>query len=262
MPCVQQDGYERMLTIARLTLVDAINNRLFLLALAAVIGLFMLAVFIGELAITETRQVQAVILASALRLFAVMLISLFVITSMVREFNDKGVEILLALPLPRYAYYFGKLSGYALSSLLLAVLVSVPLLFFAEVGAVALWCFSLCCELLLVIALSLLGLFTCTHIIPAYTGVLAFYLLARSLEAIQLLSTSPVLESNAWPQEFMYGMIAMIALVLPDLGRFTNSSWLAYEIQPAVLLPVLLQTLIYLCILVSAGLFDLYRKNL
>lgn len=251
-----------MFTIARFTLVEAIKNRLFLLAIVAIIILFGLAVFIGELAITETAQIQVVILASALRLFAITIVSLFVITSMVREFSDKGVEILLSLPLPRYEYYFGKLLGYALLSLVMAALASVPLLFFAGTGAISIWFLSLCCELLIIIALSLISLFTFTNITSAYIAVMAFYLLARSIESIQLLSASPILEFKTFSQEFMNHLVDIIALVLPDLGSFTNSSWLIYEIEVAEILPVLLQTVIYFSILVSAGLFDLYRKNL
>ena len=75
----------------------------------------------GELAITETGQTQAAIAASILRLAAVLLVILFVTTSVNRDFSDKSVELMLSLPVPRAGYYFGKFAGYALVAAFTAV---------------------------------------------------------------------------------------------------------------------------------------------
>jgi hypothetical protein len=51
--------------------------------------------------VTESAQVQVSLLAAFFRFAAVFLVATFVVTSLVLEFNDKGLELVLALPLPR-----------------------------------------------------------------------------------------------------------------------------------------------------------------
>ena len=251
-----------MFTIAYFTLLEAVRNRLFILVTAAVIGLFGLAEFIGELSITETRQVQAAVLSSLLRIFSIAVICLFVITSVLRELNDKGLEIILSLPMPRHGYLLGKLFGYAGLSLLISIMVSLPLFLYASAVQVIYWFFSLFCEQVLVVSLSLVCLLTFSNVTLSFITVMAFYLLSRSMEAIRLLSAGPILESDTVSQDFMHSLVNAIALILPDLNAFTQSDWLVYGVDFTDLRTVLIQTILYLAILLSAGLFDLYRKNL
>jgi len=251
------------LTIARFTFHESVRNRLFLFAVILVVCLFGLAEFIGELAITETVQLQASIMGSLLRIFAVFIVSLFVITSMVREFNDKGFELALSLPIRRFSYYLGKLTGFALLGLVIALLAGTPLLLYTDPIPLAAWVLSLFLELLIMIAVSLLCLFTFGNITISFTIVAAFYLLARSMNAIILISDSPLLVTGSLSQEVIGILVHSIAVVIPDLNRFTDTSWLVYgNVGWTELNGVIAQTMIYLLLLTCASLFDLYRKNL
>ena len=251
-----------MFTIAYFTLLEALRCRLLLLMLTVVVGLFGLAQFLGELSITETRQAQASVTASLLRVFSICATCLFVISSVLRELEDKGLELILSLPLPRHAYLFGKLTGFAGFSLCVAVLAALPLFLYAPAAAVGCWMLSLFCEQLLLAAFSLLCLLAFANISLAFTSAMAFYLLSRSMEALRLLSTAPVLVSDANSQVLMNFLVNALALLLPDLHAFTRSEWLVYGVNADAVGTVLIQTLVYLPVLLSAGLFDLYRKNL
>ncbi|MGH8120416.1 MAG: hypothetical protein ACRESK_07360, partial [Gammaproteobacteria bacterium] len=77
-----------IVTIARYVVIEAARNRLPGLLLMGLIGIFGLGEFIGGLAITETAQVQCSLVAFIMRLAAVFIISLFVITGVVRDFNE------------------------------------------------------------------------------------------------------------------------------------------------------------------------------
>lgn len=247
--------------MARFTFLEAVRNRLFSLVIVGLVCILGLTEFIGDLAITETRAVQSSLTASGLRLFSVCVIGLFVVTSMVREFNDKGFEMLLSLSMTRTSYYFGKFAGFALLSVVIITAASLILLLYSPAVDVLAWFFSLLCESLIVIALSLLCLFTFSSITTAFTALIAFYLLSRCMHVIQLISASPILESKAFAQEFIDYLINAIAYVLPDLNLFTRSEWLVYGVSTNDVLPVVTQTVIYLLLLISAGLFDLYRKE-
>jgi len=251
-----------VLTIARFTFYEAVRNRLFMLTLAGLVCLLGLTEFVGELAITETNNIQAILIGAGMRLFAVATVALFVITSMVREFNDKGFELIAALPMPRSSYYFGKFLGFFMLSLVIAVATALLLLIYSPVTAVLFWLLSLACELAIVISLSLLCLFTFSNVTVAFMVVICFYILSRSINTIQLISNSPIMEFYTFSQQFLRLATDAIAFMLPGLHDFTKSEWLVYGVGWQSLWPVLIQTAVYLLLLSAAGLFDLYRKNL
>jgi len=247
--------------VARFTFLEAVRNRLFVLVIIGLICILGLTEFIGDLAITETRAVQSTLTASGLRLFAVCVVALFVVTSVVRELNDKGLDMLLSLSMTRASYYFGKFAGFMLLAVVIAVAASLILLLYSPAVNVLAWLFSLLCESLIIIALSLLCLFTFNSITTAFTAIIAFYLLSRTMHVIQLISASPILESTTFSQSFIDFVINAIAFLLPDLNLFTRSDWLVYGTGVDNLIPVFIQTVIYLTLLIAAGLFDMYRKE-
>ena len=248
--------------IARVTLLEAVRFRLFIMSITVVLGLSGLAGFLGELSITETSKVQVSVTASLLRVFSIVIVCLFVITSVLKELNDKGLEILLSLSMPRYAYLFGKFSGFAGIALCISLMACLPLLLYVPAVRVSCWFLSLVCEHLLIISLSLACLLTFSGASLAFVAVMSFYLLSRSMEALSLLSASPILAADTVAQDFIYLLVAALALVLPELHVFTRSDWLVYGVDVTDMGTVLTQTLVYLAVLLSVGLFDLYRKNL
>lgn len=249
-------------TIAFYTLLEALRNRLmWLVVLVALIGIA-LSGFLHEIAITESGQIQVALLAAFLRFAAVFLLATFVVTSMVREFNDKGLELLLALPLPRAGYLLGKLAGFAALALVPALIFGLLTAFLAPPAQTALWALSLICELWIVAAFSLLCVLTFNQIMAALSATLAFYLLARSITALQLIGQGPLSE-NTLSQQVINFVIDAIATLLPHLDGFTRTEWLVYHTGNwAALPPLLAQTGVYLALLAGAALFDLYRKNL
>jgi Cu-processing system permease protein len=254
--------HNSILTIARFTFLESVSNRLFALTFVGLFCVFGLCEFVGELAISETNKIQAILIGAGMRLFAVATIALLVITSMVREFNEKGFDLIASLPLPRYHYYFGKFLGFFLFSLIVAIPTSGLLLIYSPTLTVSLWFLSLVCELAIIISLSLLCLFTFSNVTVAFMVVVLFYILSRSIHAIQLISHSPIMGSYNFSQQFMRFMTDALAYLLPGLHDFTKSEWLAYGVDWQDLRTVIIQSGIYILLLCAAGLFDLYRKNL
>jgi len=249
-----------MFTIARFTLLEARRNHLFVVAAAGAACLYAIGEFVGAISVTEARQIQSALTASLLRVASIALLSVFVITSALRELNDKSLELLLSLHRPRHWHFLGKFSGYAGLALALSLILSLPLFNHAPALPALCWLLSLVCEQTLVIAFSLLCLWTCANATVAFGMTAAFYLLCRGMETARLLSQSPLLDGSAAP--VLRGLVEAIALLLPDLSAFTRSDWLVYETGFVNLGPVLIQTAIYLPLLLSAGLLDFHRKSL
>jgi len=254
---------KKILTIARFTLLEAIRTRLLWIVLIILALLFLGSLFVQHISVTETPRMRTGFLAATARMSAVFILSLYLAGSMVREFNDKVVDLLLSLALPRAGYYLGKFLGYAGIAVAIAALTALALLPLVPSWDLALWGLSLAMELTLVAALTLFCVITFAQLMPAISFVIAFYLLARSISAVRLLSTSQLLAPNDWTNRAIARLVDALGWLLPGLDRFTSTGWLVDHTGTLVVLGVnALQTLVYGGLLLGAGLFDLYRRNL
>ena len=251
-----------ILTIARYTMLEGLRARLPWLALLMMLVLFAASVLVGQLAITESRRIQTAFLAATLRPAAVFMLSLHIIGSMAREFNEKGLEFILSLDIPRASYVLGKLLGFMLVGLLLALAVSAMVTLLAPAPDAALWGASLAWELWLVAALSLFCVMAIPQITPAASFVVGFYVLARSIGAMQLMSGSPLAGDASLGSQTLSHLVGLFALLLPHLDTFTQSAWLAdHSGDWGLVAAIAVQGAIYLALLATATMFDLYRKN-
>ena len=252
----------QILTIARYTIIESLRNRLLLLTFLVIGISFALVEFIGDLAITEHRVTQVAILAAFLRISAVVMVTLFVVSSTVRELQDKTLEMILAMPIRRGNYYLGKLIGYFYIALLVSIIFSVLLLLYADAEQVFIWMISLFFELILVVALSLVMLVTFNQVPSALTAVFIIYGASRIVTSIFLMAKFPIIAHTSMAQKFMDSVIELMTWLLPDLHRFTQTEWLTYNTAEwGVLLPLFGQTMVYLIFLSFIALFDFYRKN-
>ena len=252
----------RIGAIARYTVLEAWRNRLIVLAVVAVVLLTLLSLFARELAVTESGRLQTAILASTLRVASVFLVALHILNGLTREFNDKVLELMLSLDLPRPAYLVGKFLGFAIVALAVAAIVTVPVGVLAPIHAALAWGCSLAMELLIISALSVFCITTFTQPLPAAAFVTAFYLLARSITAIQLMSGSSLLAVDGFGQKASAMLADAFALALPRMDAFTQTAWLVNDaVARPALLDIFLQTTAYVGLLLAAAMFDLYRKN-
>lgn len=248
-------------SLARMTLLEAVRNRLLWLA-AIVVGVTLgLAGFLSQFALIESIEIETTILAALLRTAAVFIVATFVITSMVRESNDKVNELVLSQAAPRAAYFLGRLSGFFLIATALALLFSLPLMLLVPATHVAIWTGSLICELLLVVSVSLFCVLSLAQLLPAFSATIGFYVLARSMAAMQAIASfSP--GNQQWVDNVITRIVNLIALILPSLDQMTQTSWL---LKGGPTLPVigtiLFQCVLYVALIGSAALFDLYRKS-
>ncbi len=254
--------FSQIQTIAKFTIIESIRNRLLWLSLLMMVIGFVLVEFVGDLAITEHNATQLSVLAVFLRLSAVMLVALFVVSSSLRELQDKTLEMILAMSVPRSKYYLGKLLGYVSVATLIGLIFALLLLLYAPFEQVLIWSISLVLELVLVVAMALVMLFTFKQTPAALTGVFLIYVASRVMSSLYLMSQYPIVSNHGLGQKFIDGFVGLMTWLLPDLSRYTQTEWLVYSVSDwSQLMPILLQTLIYLSLLSTIALFDFYRKN-
>ena len=249
-------------TFARFILLEARRGGLPWLALAAVAVALALAAFLSQVALTETRELQASVMGALLRASAAFLITVHVASSTVRELNDKGLELFLSFPLPRSTQYLGRLAGFAATAVFLALACALVLLAVAPLPAVALWGLSLAVEGVLVAAAALFFSLTLAQLVPAIAATAGLYMLARSMAAIQAMASSPLSEPSAAGEAARFAVDA-VALLLPRLDAATRTEWLLYGASfDGDYARALLGMALYAVLVTAAGLFDFYRRSL
>lgn len=256
-------GRQQIATLARFTLLEASRTHLMWLYVGALTLAFSAAYFVHQLAITESARMQTAFFAAASRLVAVFVLSLYILTSLVREFNDKGLELTLSFDLRRADYILGRFLGFMLIAVAMALLAGLPQMLLAPVPAALQWGGSLALELIMIAALSVFCILTFTQLMPAASFVAGFYLLARAMTAIRLISSAPIVSDETLSRQVMGWVIDALALVLPALDQFTQSAWL---VDSAAGWPAIgncaVQATIYTALLIAAAMFDFYRRNL
>lgn len=249
-------------TVARYTLVEALRSGLPWLAAAFVLGVLGLAGFLARVAITEASALQASTAGALLRAGTVFLIAAHVVASVSREANDKGLELALALPVSRTAYYIGKLAGFCLAGAMLAIFSSLPLLIWTGPADLAPWCLSLGAECALAAAAALFFASAMSQTLAALAATTGLYMLGRSMSAIQAIASGPQ-AADSLPADAARWFVDALALLLPRLEMATRSDWLLYGAPPAgVFAHTLLGLALYILLLAAAGLFDFSRRNL
>ncbi len=250
-------------TFSQFTFREAIKNRIIWIAVAIAVSGLGLGAFITEVAVMEGEEIQLTLLAETYRFSAVFVMMIFVISTIVREFNDKCMDIFLSLPITRLSYFIGRSCGFALCGLFLAAMFGSVLLLYGNIENVALWSFSLWLELLIMALVSFFCVLTFNQQIPpAFSVAFFFYLLTRSLDTIELISESALLATSLGNLLFEY-TIDVLVLVLPNLDRFTRAEWLVIELPTIHSFSlVVLQSAAYVLLIGSLAMFDFKRKNL
>lgn len=250
-------------TIAKYTLLEFLRARVLVFSVVLLLGIVLLAEFAAETTITEALAAKGILYAFVSRLMVVLILTIYICNNIAAEFNEKRAELFLSLPMPRAEYLFGKLLGYLAAALLLTSVIGIVALLYAAPIAALYWWLSLLLELGVVICLCLFFSLSFRSSTVSIGCVLAFYLLARSMGALLLISGSNIVQTGTLTVQLMESLLGLIALLLPDLWRFASSDWLVYGAGEISDLGInIAQAIIYMLLISAAALFDLYRKNL
>lgn len=244
-----------------MVLIEARRGALAWLALSAVVLGVALAAFLSQVALTESRPLQLAVVAALARACAVFLLAAHVASSVVREMNDKGLELMLSLPVARWQQYLGRLAGFSFCGAMLALVFAAPLLLWAAPSRVGLWALSLALECALIAAAALFFTVSLGQVVSGLAATAGLYLLARSVASLQAIAASPLAEASAAHDVARWG-VDLVALVLPRLDSVTRTEWLLYD-APSLgsYTAALAGMLIYAFLVAVAGVFDFQRES-
>lgn len=253
--------FKAITAIALGTLLEARRGRLPWVIAALAAAALGLSGFAGALALTEGDMLRTALLAALLRLTAAACVAVFAVLSAQGEAHGGGLQLLLAMAIPRCAYVAGKFAGLALLAAVIAAACGALLVLGAAPLQAGLWTLSLWCELLLAAGIGLMCALALPQPLPALAASAAFYLLARTAGALQLAALQTLRPGDA-AQQWLARAFDAVSALLPRLDLYTRASWLIYgDGDINALLRIALQTGVALALLGAVALFDLHRKD-
>lgn len=232
------------------------------LVLGVMLGAGLMAWMVGALALSEIVTQRVVIYAGLVRPGLAAVVVLVVVASVVRERQERTLELLLMRPVARHVWYLARLLSYLLAGVLGAGLAALPLLLVLPVGRVLFWALALGCEASLLAALALACAVSLTHLPAAVAATAAFYVLARTLSTLVLLAHSSTLDVSQPLNRALAAALRGGAWLVPDFSGYAASAWLIYGLYGAAPGWMLGQTALYLALLGVLGLIDWQRRNL
>ena len=244
----------------RFVIVTALRDRLFVSLLGLLAVTFGIAIYRGGGALTEAQEMTVVYAAGSARVILVLGIIVFVAFHVERLYDTREIEAILSRSISRERFVLAYWVGLAVIAFLLAIPVFAVIAVFClnQAGAIA-WSISVFLETLVVLAFALFCALTMERAIPTIFATVGFYALARLISfftGIAIHGTQLGLNRAANP------VVEALSYVVPRLDLAGQTRWLVYGPESQLILGLIAaQAIVYVPLLLLAGMFDLRRKH-
>jgi hypothetical protein len=243
----------------KLVLLTALRDRLF-------IGLFVLlaatsavAMFFGGTSIAEQLRSAIVFAAAVGRLVLILGLTIFAAFHIQSLFDTREIEAILARSISHTQFVIAYWVGLATVAILIAAAFGFVMVLLAGASGAALaWAVTLvleCAVMLAVVVFSGLKLERATSTVLFAIG---FYALARLMGFFVAIRETTT--SSFFSDVIKHGLDA-VALFIPRLDLFSQTEWLVYgDSRVALTFPVL-QSVVFVALVLAASIFDMKRKQ-
>ncbi len=254
-----------MRTIARYILLTAMRDRLFIALLIAIAASAGISSVLAKTSMEEQQAMAVVFSAAVARLILTTGLVVFVAFHVREAYESREIDVLLSRPISRTRLVFSYWIGF---SLVAALLSGICIGVIALVGpqnmqGFAVWGASLTLEALLVVAISLFAALMVRSAVVAVMIGLSLYVLSRMMGFFLATATSHILFQDPTLNEIARSTLKGVALFMPRLDFFADTSWLVYgiDLKTDDLSLFILQGAIYIPLILLATVFDFRRKQ-
>lgn len=249
-----------MIATLRFVLLTALRDRLFAGLFTMVALGFALAIYLGDAALVEKGQTTVVYAGGAARTLLILGLIIFQAFHVQRLYETREIEAILSRAISRDQFILAYWAGFALVAVLLALpIIAFVMLFQWSGQGTVWWSLSLIMECFVVVAFAIFAGITLERAVPAVFATVGFYVLSRLMSFFLSISESTPREGI---NVITVPLSDFVALLLPRLDLFSQTRWLVYGpgAQESLTLLVV-QTLVFVPLLLLAATFDLRRKT-
>lgn len=240
------------------------RDKIFISLLLCIILSFFITYFIGSTAAYEQEQMQIVYSSGIFRLIFVYGFAIFNTFFVVRMFQTREIEAFLAGPISRHCLI---LSIFCVNIILIASLIffasSLLKICFYNIisfSHILIWFMSVFFETVIV---SMVAVFFALMLNNATTSILMvtiFYIVSRMMGFI-ISSITFQLHNIGLMNVVEYTMVPL-SFFFPRFDLFSQSIWLIYNEPVKNLLLIIMQSLVYISLILCASIVDFNKKNL
>ena len=246
----------RTSTIGWHCLLDALAGTLTRVYFLMGLVVMLVAWFTAELAVIEQNAFRLAVTAALIRPLAVMVVILQICNGFNESVRAGQLQLLLSMDLSRSQYLVGRMIGGIGFASCIAVATIIAVVPWCTWDAAFLWIAALFFELAVMSLFALFVAVTFSSLGAAVLLSLSFYLLCRFIESFVLIASST---NSGMALEWLFGL----SWLLPNFGRYSQSSWLIYgDGSWAVLQPLFFETLMVGAILFVAAMIDFSRREI
>lgn len=244
----------------RLVLVTALRDRLFasLLSLEALV--LVAGLFLGSSMIFEEKASALVFAAGTARVAVVLGLTVFVGFHVERLYDTREIEAILSRTISRGGFILSYWTGLIAVAAVFVLPVAAFIAIFHVSGLGALWWLvSLVLECCIVLAFAMFVGIILERAIPTVFATVGFYALARLVSFfLGIVDHGTLAHFNRASNPVMEA----VAMVIPRLDLFCQTSWLVYGLDAQdKLYAIPLQAALYVPLLLFMATFDLRRKE-
>jgi hypothetical protein len=251
------------LPIAKYTLIEAYKRRFFLLFLVALLVSAGVSVYAASLAMLERMQTMAAFYGFIIRLCNVGLVGAYVILTESRTLDQPQAAAYFSLPLSRTAYLCNRLLGYLVLIVIVQIISLLPLSAAASPQILLLWALTSICELLIVVAVSLMLVTLFSQPVMNLFLFAVFYVFSRGSGEFWRHSKTLIADATSLLDQTLAWVTNLITYLVPRLGDFASASWLLRDQAPAGTAgSVVAQTALYAALLLLIAVERLQRRPL
>jgi len=238
--------------------LTALRDRLFgglfvMLALATGISMVL-----GSSALTERMEMAVSFAAGAGRLILVFGLTIFIAFHIQRMFETREVEAVLSRALSRLQFVFAYWLGFAVLGLFMSAIFAAIILSFSGISSGSLlWAATLMAESTIVVAMAIFAGLMLERATSTVLFTIGFYVFAR-LAGFFIGIRENIAEGGS---SIVNRILDGVILFIPRLDLFAQTRWLIYEPVANEAAYSAVQALLFLCVILTAAMYDLSRKE-
>lgn len=253
-----------MHTIIRYVLLTALRDRLFIVLLVGMLLATGISAALANTSLVEQDMMRLVFTAGVARILVNVGMIVFVAFHVRSAFDTKEIDVILSRPISRATLVVSYWAGFAVVALALSALASlVVYLLSPNLVGFVLWATSLAAEAVLVVGIALFAALIVRSAVATVMICLGFYTLARMMAYFLITIQSRLLFRENILNDITRFIIKGVALFIPRLDFFADSSWLIYAADNVSEVAMLFatQVLVYVPVLLLAAIVDFRKKQ-
>jgi hypothetical protein len=251
-----------MLTTIRYLLLTALRDWLFFALPLGVLAIMALSLFLSSTSLVEEREMSLVLSAGLSRIYIMIGLILFICFHVRRSFENREIEMFLSKPMSRASFVLCYWIGFSVIAALFVIFLFVVLLLFIPtnysgfIGFAA----SMFAEAMIVTAFALAASLIMQSAVSAVLASFCFYFIGRMMGYMLAFLDRPGTFNpslNHWDDFVMAGT----SMLLPRLDLFGKTEWLLRGFELSGLWPFLVQSAVYIPLLLLMGMYDFTRRQ-